>query len=145
MLFIYSSTTTSLDLLFCQVLSAKCDSELNDTIKDGCLDVYGYGMLPTVSTKEQFAKAIVLHHLIYTRHTELSQLRKGLIQTLQFGKVIEDHPFIVRPLLVALIKPLNAAQIQDMFRIEYHEGSNARKLEENVIIFLFDFLQSCEG
>ena len=92
--------------------------------------------IPTMASKEQFGRTIILHHLIYTCYAELSQLREGLLlHTLNFSIVIEDHPSIIRPILIAGKINLTAAQVQDIFRIKYHEeGSNTRRNSYHVFV-----------
>lgn len=124
----------------------KSDSELSNIIEDGCFDECGYMKIPTMATYKQFARTIILHYVVYNYYAELSQLREGLLHTLEFFKVIEAHPTVIRSLLIPGKNMLTAAIIQDLFKIEFsEEGSNNRKREETVIMFLFDFLQLCEG
>ena len=81
-------------------------------------------------------------------HTELSQLKLGMMETLQLKNFAEDYPVELWSLLAVnkKEKKLTAADIQDLLMAVYSpSGSNLREEEERVIMFFYNFLQACEG
>ena len=92
-------------------------------------------------------RAVWLDYSFYKIHAETQQLRNGLLETLQFNRLVRDSPVAVRSLLRAgSFQTLSAAKMQDMLDIQYSpQGSNRYAQETSVIFNIYNFFQECEG
>ena len=60
--------------------------------------------------------------------------------------LIQEHPEIVRSLLVFKENELTAGCIQDLFHVQFSpKGSNDFRNEETVVMHWYCFLTECEG
>ena len=76
-------------------------------------------------------------------YAELTQLKNGLLQTLQFDKLARQYPVELWSLLaLSKSEQVTSAYLQDLFPSPL--GSNSGSGEERAIIF-YDYLQECEG
>ena len=101
----------------------------------------------TMESRLGFVRCITLHYVLYRNYAELNQFKDGLLGTLGFKTLVQSHPVEMWSLLsVDKDRKLTAQYIQDLFSVNYSQhGSNKRPLEESIVMFLYDFLQECEG
>ena len=107
----------------------------------------GYNKVLSLSSKDQFVKDTCMHYVIYSVHTELTQLRYAMMQTLQMEKFSQQNPVELWSMLsIDHNKKVTTALMQGLFVAVYSpSGSSRRNCEERVMMFFYDFLQSCEG
>ena len=100
----------------------------------------------TLKDVREFLHAAWLHYTVYNIYGEISQLKDGIVNTLNFQNLITSNPQATRSLLVFGKSTLSATFLQEAFIIDYSlNGSNDKSQEEAVIMNFFDFLQDCEG
>ena len=101
--------------------------------------------LVSLDDKEEFARSIWLHFVLFQPHAELEQLRKGPYQTLQFELLACAHPKEVWGILAAsTVFDVTPQHLCDSFVVHYSDnGSNNRNKEEAVIFFWFEYVSEC--
>ena len=75
------------------------------------------------------------------------QFKEGLFGTLSLENLIQSHPVEMWSILaVNKDEKLTSEYIQDLF-VPYFSslGSNKRPKEETVLMYLYNFLQECQG
>jgi len=83
----------------------------------------GYNSSPTaitLATHQEFIDCIGMHYCIYSVYAELTQLKNGLLQTLQFDKLARQYPVELWSLLaLSKSEQVTSAYLQDLFHIVY--------------------------
>lgn len=97
-------------------------------------------------TKE-LCYSIWLHHVLYSPHAELEQLRKGFLETLQVETLVLLHEEEIRSLLAhSSLFDVTVEFLEDQFSIQYsHNGSNNRTKEEAIVMHWFEYISNCKG
>ena len=100
-----------------------------------------------ISDKDEFLRAIWLHHVLFQPYAELQQLQQGLKDTLDFELLLKVYPQEMWSLFVeSSAYDVTADKLLDSFNIEYSEtGSNNRALEESVVYMWSQFVTECDG
>ena len=100
----------------------------------------------TVADKEDIVRTVWLHYVLFKPHAELTQLRKGLNQTLQFDIMLIQHPDEMRGVLVAsTVFDVTSKYLCDAFAVQYSlSGSNNRTKEEAIVYFWFEYVSESE-
>ena len=95
----------------------------------------------------QLISAVWRHFSVYGIHAELMQMRDGLMSTLNFRQLLEDHPRAIRKLLAAEeAVPLTSDHLLDIFIPVYSEvGSNTRRTEEQLMKHFCTLLEEIEN
>ena len=108
----------------------------------------GLSMNLTLENRTQFASSVAYHYVINANMAALTQLRKGLLETLELKRLATRNASMLWSLLAASEKPrkLTSVEVQDLFSVTYSPvGSNKRREEETIIMYFYTFLQECEG
>lgn len=101
----------------------------------------------SLSNKNEFITSIWLHHVYFSVHAELQQLKDGFQSTLQVGDLVRDHP----DEMYALLIPSKSFEVTPDFFLDASlilysdEGSNKRTEEEAVILHWSDYIIDCSG
>ena len=112
----------------------------------GILDAQGAVKSPVLQNKDSILTIILRHVLVDSTRYLLEDFKKGL-ETLGVLEAIQKQPEQFRELFTAEnIRPLDAATVDSIFRIDFDEqGSNRRDSQELAIIHWRDYLQDCES
>ena len=107
----------------------------------------GFNSPITFAHKLDLITAVWRHFSIYSIHAELSQLRDGLMSTLNFHHLLKSHPRAVWQLLVATEKiSLTSDILLDLFTPALSEtGSNSRMVEEQIMHNFCTLLEEIEN
>ena len=108
----------------------------------------GLSMNLTLENRTQFASSVAYHYVINANMAALTQLRKGLLETLELKRLATRNASMLWSLLAASEKPrkLTSVEAQDLFSVTYSPvGSNKRQQEETIAMYFYTFLQECEG
>ena len=100
-----------------------------------------------LNDKHELSRSIWLHHVLYSPHAELEQLRKGFRETLQVNMMICLHDNEFRALLAySAVFDVTVSYLQDSFAVQYSDnGSNNRTKEEAIIFHWLEYVSSCSG
>ncbi len=106
---------------------------------------------PTVqiglSHKQEIIKALWLHHVFFSPHAEIAQLKKGFRETLQVESLVCSYPHIIWGFLVhSKSFDVTADFLLDSFVINYSlQGNNLRTSEEAIILSWNDYVEESSG
>lgn len=95
----------------------------------------------------EMVRSVWLHHVLYSPHAELEQLRKGFLQTLRMQVLVSLHDDGVRALLAySTLFDVTLEYLQDSFVFDYSpNGSNNRTKEEAIVIHWLEYVSNCKG
>lgn len=101
----------------------------------------------TLSDKHTLIKAVWLYHVFKKINAELSQLQKGMRETLKMDSFAATYP---RKLLLCLVSStlfnVTPPFFLDTVIVKYSlAGSNSRTAEEAVILHWNDYILACAG
>ena len=101
----------------------------------------------TLDDKSTLIKTVWIHHIYKKIHAELSQLQKGLRETLMMDSFAATYP---EELLLCLVSSslfdVTPAFFLDAVIIKYSvPGSNNRMAEESVVLHWNDYVLTCAG
>ena len=137
-------------IIILQVADVKTTAELQSLLSNEAFDfrfACGYTK-PThqlvLKDASEIVHSVWLHYVLFCPHTELEQLRKGLLETLQVQLLVSLHDDGIRALLSLF--DVTVEYLQDMFVIQYSlNGSNDRTKEEAIIIHWFEYIYNSKG
>ena len=100
-----------------------------------------------VSNRTEFINSIWLHHVFFSPHAELQQIRKGFQETLQMEALLCVHSEEIRSILVPSSSfEVSADLFLDQVIVVYSDqGSNKRTEEEAVVLHWSDYIMECGG
>ena len=99
-----------------------------------------------LAEKADLVRAASIHYVLLSTLAELEQLRKGIIQTLDFKNLISSHPSLIKDLFIHKEEGVTAKYIQDLYSVKYSpSGSSTRIIQEAIIMNWISFLHDVEG
>ena len=128
-----------------QLVNVESDDELQQLLRSEYFDFQytcGYNKRIQFHNIRDFLRDVFLHYVVYSVNAELTQLKNGLMNTLQIDTPARGHPIELRSLLACNKKEgkLLAADIEDLFKVNYSPKGSNQRAEENVILFFYNFL-----
>jgi hypothetical protein len=98
------------------------------------------------SQKHLLVQAACGHLIIYSSLAELQQLKRGIRNTANMGKLMDLYPDLCKKLFLFKEKPLTAAFIEAMYTVDYSPiGCSSRITQEQIMMNWFLFLREIES
>ena len=100
----------------------------------------------TLADKDEFIRAIWLHHVFFLPHAELEQLCKGFRDTLQVELLACLHGELLHSVLAATqaFDPTSKHLIDELIISYSDDGSNNRTKEEAIMLNWSEYVNECE-
>ncbi len=135
------------------VWSATTEDELQQVFRTNDFDFLftsGYAKPTcqvTLKDKDQLVKDVWLHNVLFHPRSELEQLKKGIVDTLEMNCLITMYRDSIWGLLASSSSfDVTPDYLIDGFIIVYSDnGSNDRTKEESIVYSWSEYISECKG
>ena len=139
--------------MFFQVHLATTEEKLQEVLANNDFDfLYSCGFSRAVSLlnlkdKESLLKTVWLHYIFFHPHTELEQLKRGFVNTLDMERLMSVYPEDLHSLLVPSASyEITSSKLSESFVIDYSDNScNDRTKEGAIVYYWLEYFEASES